>query len=71
MEFRLVNLKGLFDEEPINSIIKSPLLFRNRPDKPVCILNNKGELSIISAYGISQSHRFAQAGEELLGSLRI
>ena len=50
--------------------MKSPLLLRSRPNKLVCILSNKGEFSVRSANGISQSHRFAQTDEVLLGNLQ-
>ena len=50
--------------------MKSPLLLRSRPNKPVCILSNKGEFSMRSANGISQSHGFVQTDEVLLGNLQ-
>ena len=50
--------------------MKSPLLLRNRPNKLVCILSNKGEFSMRVANGISQSHWFAQTGEVLLRNLQ-
>ena len=50
--------------------MKSPLLLRTNPNKLVCILSNEGEFSIRSANGISQSHRFTQISEVLLGNLQ-
>ena len=50
--------------------MKSPLLLRTNPNKLVCILSNEGEFSMRLAKGISQSHRFTQTDEVLLGNLQ-